>query len=65
MEQRNYCGECGCECKCNGDCGGDTRMCTSKIAGERRCNHRCECYIDPMIAKWEEEGILKKTQKMH
>ena len=58
MEQRNYCGDCGCECRCNGDCGGDTKKCTSKKALKKGCTHHCECYVAPMVAKWEKEGLL-------
>lgn len=65
MEQKNFCAECGCSCVCNADCGGDTRMCTSKGALERLCKHRCECYIDPLVKRWEEEGIIKRRTKIH
>lgn len=63
MEQKNYCGGCGCECKCNGDCGGDTKKCTSKIALEKGCTHHCECYVGPMVAKWEEKGSIQTGRK--
>ena len=63
MEQRNFCGECGCECVCNGDCGGDTTKCTCKKALRKACTHHCECYVGPMVAKWEEKGPILTHKK--
>ena len=63
MEQRNFCGECGCECVCNGDCGGDTTKCTCKKALKKGCTHHCECYVVPMVAAWEEKEPILTHKK--